>query len=357
MRQHHLLRQGALALCLGSAFLSETQSVQAQVSPKAPWKPQLYFGTVNFNDQLTNRDAWKETAARTDGMLLHIHYFVRHMNTPANQKVEGVEDTTRRLAPALAGKPNIIELTYHIRDAATSPEEIARTHAQNIESIEKLGIPIAAVNVDWILGGLDVQAQETPRRTDETDDAYFTRIIQGVVDKSARYVKAFRAAGRDEKLIAVFPPVYVDEGPWTNVRQKQRPGVTTSRILNGLFDVGFDGFTADSPYFILSNPTYKAGGYYDALRSIQWTCHQRGKSFGVIINGDNSKSGGEYDTQFATESLDALNMVIGAELRPEQLVSESWYKGPFSLVPETQKGTYTNTVLQLRQRLNALQQQ
>ncbi len=316
----------------------------------APWHPQIYFGGVNFNDQLAdNPHAWEKTIARADGMLLHIHFWVRNMSTPGNAKVSNADEIKRKIAPQLKDKANIVELTYHIRDAKTSPEEIGRDHAAQVERLEKeFGIPIKAVNVDWILGGFDVQQSETPRLPGESDDVYFTRVLNGVLAKSARYVAAFRAAGRTEKLIAVFPPIYMDEGPWTNVRKVVRPGITTSRVLNGLFDIGFDGFTADSPYYLLSNSIYRAAGYYDALRSIEWTCHQRGKSFGFIINGDNQETESKkYDAAFTKNSLAALELVREANLRPDQIVFESWFKGPFELVPETQANTFTNATLQI----------
>ncbi len=324
-----------------------TQNREDSKRPATPWRPQLYFGTVNFNDQLTELKAWKNTASRVDGMLLHLHFFVRNLDTPGNRKVENAEQTIRKIAPNLTGKPNILELTFHIRSASTSPEEIARTHAKNIADLETAGIPVAGINVDWILSILDVQAAETSRTPGETDDAYGTRVLEGAIGKSARYMKEFRAQGRDEKLYAVFPPVYVDEGRWVNVRKAVRHGITVSRILSRLFDAGFAGFTADSPYFVLSNPVYKSAGYYDALSSIENTCRQRGKSFGFIVTGDNKESGEAYDARFAKTSLDAFNLVYEAGLRPDQIISESWYKGPFRLVPESLPGTYTYTVLQL----------
>ncbi len=353
------LRRTALALALCPALFCGAASAFGQTLTPTPktaalWKPKLLFGTVNFNDQLAkNPDQWRRGAARMDGMLLHLHFFVRQMSAPGAQKVEGAEATIRQLAPMLQNKANVIELTYHIRDTTSSPEAIALDHARQIERMEKeFGIPIAGVNVDWILSGLAVQMTETPRQPTESDDAYFTRILKGVLAKSARYVAAFRAAGRGEALIAVFPPLYVDEGPWTNARSEVRPGITTSRILNGLFDLGFDGFTADSPFFILANPAYRTAGYYDALRSIEWTCKQRGKAFGFIVNGNNSEDGAAYDARFAKTSLEALDLVRAAGLRPDAIILESWYKGPFNLVPETQSDTLTGTFLSIAQKLD-----
>lgn len=324
-------------------------------STKAEWRPQLLFGGVNFHEQLAkNPQQWQKTAARMDGMLLHLHFWVRDMRVPDNAKIPNADATKRAIAPSLRNKNNIVELTYHIRDTASSPEAIGRDHAAQVERLEKeFGIPISAVNSDWIIDSLEVQKSETPRAAGESDDVYFTRILSGVLAKSARYVAAFRAAGRTEKLIAVFPPIYLDEGPWSNVRKAVRPGITTSRILNGLFDHGFDGFTADSPYYLLANADYRAAGYYDALRSIEWTCRQRGKSFGFIINGDNPETDPQkYDATFARTSLEALELVRSAGLRPNQIVFESWFKGPFQLVPETQKNTFANTLLEIGARLN-----
>ena len=344
-----------------SALLLFAAPVAAQNAPMtkalastatSPWSPQLYFGTVNFHQQLTdNPQAWKKTLARIDGMLLHIHFWVRNMETPSNAKVPNADEIKRKLGLQLKDKSNIVELTYHIRDAKTSPEAIGRDHAAQVERLDKeFGIPIKAVNVDWILEGFDAQQVETPRLLDESDDVYFTRVLNGLLARSARYVAAFRAAGRTEKLIAVFPPIYVSEGPWKSVRGPLRPGIgiTTSRVLNGLFDIGFDGFTADSPYYLLINPNFRARGYYDALRSIEWTCQQRGKSFGFIINGDNKETDPKkYDAVYTETSLEALELVREAGLRPDQIVFESWFKGPFELVPETQANTFTNATLQI----------
>jgi hypothetical protein len=316
-----------------------------------PWHPQIYFGTVNFNDQLTHTDQWQQTAARVDGMLLHVHFFVRHLNTPENQMVDNALDTIRGIAPNLKKKKNLIELTYHITDSTSSPEEIARMHARNIADIEAMGIPIVGVNVDWILSGIPVQVSETVRKSGETDEVYYERVLTGVLSKSARYLRTFRAAGRREKLYAVFPPVYINEGRWQNARKEKQGNITVSRILNGLFDIGFDGFTADTPLFVMTNPAYVRGGYFDALRSIEAACRKRRKSFGVILNDDNKETGAAYDTQFARATFQALDLIQSAGLRPDQIISESWYKGPFVLVPETTPGTYTNTVLKLVQRL------
>lgn len=337
------------ALLVG--FLLSSMLTAAETGP---YRPRLYFGTVNSNAQLLEAGGWPRTRARVDGMLLHLHFFLRHMETPGNRIVTNADKVIRGLAPLLAGKSNLIELTFHIRDAKSSPEQIGRTHASNIAALESLGIPIAGVTADWILSILEVQTNETPRTAGEAREAFGQRILAGVVDKSARYLSAFRASGRSEPVYAVYPPLYLDEGPWTNARRVDRFGLTTSRIVEGLARVGFAGFVADSPFGVMANATYRGQGYFDALRSIQATCRSRGIVFGLILNGDNKAEAGEaYDLEYGANTVDALSLLLEQGLRPDPLVLESWYRGPYRLVPETLPGSFTHTVLEVARRLDA----
>ncbi|MES2459587.1 MAG: hypothetical protein V4671_03330, partial [Armatimonadota bacterium] len=167
----HLL---PIALCLLAAPVAAQNAPNSNapaLAGKAEWHPKLLFGTVNFHEQLAQKpQQWQKTAARVDGMLLHIHFWVRNMTTPGNQKVENVDAIKRAIAPSLQNKENVVELTYHIRDTTSSPEAIGRDHAAQVERLEKeFGIPITAVNVDWIIGSFEVQQIETPRLTGESD--------------------------------------------------------------------------------------------------------------------------------------------------------------------------------------------
>ena len=338
-------------------------ALQASAAPPATsptttaaWNPALLFGTVNFNEQLADdAAAWRRADARMDGMLLHVHFFVRGMAAPGTAKVDGAAETIRRLAPALKDKANVLELTYHLTGPDSSPERIARDHAAQVARIEnEFGIPVAAVNVDWILSQIEVQAAETPPVEGEADADYGRRLTAGLIAKSERYVKAFRAAGRDEPLYAVFPPAYLGEGPdWPGVGRHPRPGMTLTDVLGGLFSVGFDGFTADSPLNLLRNPDLRAKGYWRALEAVEAVCRRDGKRFGFIVNGNNEKDGGDYDAQFQSDVLAVADLLREAGLRPDTLIVESWYRGPFRLAPDATPGTLTNTFLRLADSLDA----
>lgn len=302
--------------------------------------PQFLLGVVNGNRQLTEGAAWADAREAADGLLLHVHFFIRGLDTPGNKKVADAQDTIRQLAPLLVGKNNVLELTFHLRSAADDPAAIGRSHAQEVARLETLGIPVAAVNVDWILGIMDLTAAAIPAEAANRPAA----VLAGLVERSRRYVAAFRAAGRDEPLHAVFPPLYLDEGRWINARRQPRHGLTASVIVAGLLEAGFAGYTADSPAGILANPTYRKQGYLEALASIAATCQTHGGAFGFILNGNNgAKAQDHYDRHFAAASQEALATLKKAGIRPDRLIYESWYRGPFRLIPDQDPTTFTGS--------------
>jgi len=279
-----------------------------------------------------------------------VHFWIRKMQTGADRKVlANADQIIREIAPALAKKTNAIELTFHIRTSTTSPEKIGLEHANNIKDLESLGIPIGSVNVDYILSILDVVSNMVPEKTEDRSNA----MLKIMADISARYVKAFRSSGRTEELHAVFPPLYMNEGKWMNARKQERWGLTTSKIIEVLFQAGFAGFTADSPFYVINNPAWQEAGYSDAIRSIANTCKLHGKSFGYIVNGDNKLQGDDYDRQFAKDALASYDWLIQNNLHPDRLFLESWYNGPYTLVPDNRVGTFTHTAIQLAEKIRS----
>jgi hypothetical protein len=312
--------------------------------------PTFYFGTVNYHEQFTNASAWTNALNSSDGMLLHVHFWIRKMQVGGDRKVlTDADKIIREIAPALANKTNAIELTFHIRTSSTSPEAIGMEHAKNIRDLEALGIPIGSVNVDYILSIVDVASTMVPEGTEDRGKA----MLKIMADMSSRYVKAFRSSGRTEELHAVFPPLYMNEGRWTNARKQERWGLTTSKIIEMLFQAGFSGFTADSPVFVINNPEWQEAGYPDAIRSIANTCLLHGKSFGYIIAGDNQLQGDHYDRQLARDAFAAYDWLIRNKVHPDRLFLESWYKGPYTLVPDNRVGTFTHTAAQLAEKVRS----
>lgn len=126
------------------------------------------------------------------------------------------------------------------------------------------------------------------------------------------------------------------------------------------FSANFAGFTTDSPYAGYQ----KWGGsetHPDALRHREkiilyerWL-QQRGREHQFIANssGGSDFSGFDTATQAGRDAWDLLykqQSLRSIQLhqleggRPDKVLFESWYDGPFTMVPETANGSFTNLV-------------
>lgn len=121
------------------------------------------------------------------------------------------------------------------------------------------------------------------------------------------------------------------------------------------FSNNFAGFTTDSPF----------GGYQqwggsetnaDAIKHRakiilyeRWL-QQQGREHEFIANttpgNDTSTQAGRdaWDLLYKQQSLRSIQLHQLEGGRPDKVIFESWYDGPFTMVPETQNGTFTNLV-------------
>ena len=130
----------------------------------------------------------------------------------------------------------------------------------------------------------------------------------------------------------------------------------------GTFSHNFAGFTTDSPYAGYQ----KWGGsetHPDALLHRQkiilyerWL-QQRGRGHDFIANSaggtdfdgfDTSTQAGRdaWDIQYKAQSLRSIQLHQLEGGRPDRVLFESWYDGPFTMVPETKNGSFANLALE-----------
>lgn len=127
----------------------------------------------------------------------------------------------------------------------------------------------------------------------------------------------------------------------------------------GAFSGNFAGFTSDSPY----GDYQKWGGSEtnaDAVKHRRkiilyedWL-HQHGREHHFIANSTGSDFSGfntttqvgrdAWDLLYKQQSLRSIQLHQLEGGRPDKVYFESWYDGPFTMVPETQNGTFTNLV-------------
>lgn len=132
---------------------------------------------------------------------------------------------------------------------------------------------------------------------------------------------------------------------------------TLHESFPGTYSGNFAGFNTDSPY-----RGYQAWGgsetQADALRHRRkiilyerWL-QERGRQHYFIANStggswpDTSTQPGRdaWDLQFKQDSMRSFQLHQLEGGRPDRVIFESWYEGPFSMVPETKDGSYANLV-------------
>jgi autotransporter-associated beta strand protein len=131
---------------------------------------------------------------------------------------------------------------------------------------------------------------------------------------------------------------------------------TLDESFPSAYSNNFTGFNTDSPY-----RGYQAWGGSEAnadavrhrrkiIRYEQWL-QQNGREHYFIANStggswpDTSTPAGRdaWDLQFKQDSMRSLQLHQLEGGRPDRVIFESWYEGPFSMVPETKNGSYANT--------------
>ncbi|NCW27177.1 MAG: hypothetical protein EBV83_02580 [Verrucomicrobia bacterium] len=127
-------------------------------------------------------------------------------------------------------------------------------------------------------------------------------------------------------------------------------------FTNSTYSNNFAGFTTDSPY------GYQAWGGNESgtsairhrrkvLRYEQWL-QQRGREHHFIANSDSpgnfdtsTQSGKDsWDLAYKQQSMRSIQLHQLEGGRPDRVIFESWYDGPFRIVPESTNGSFANLV-------------
>jgi hypothetical protein len=339
---------------------------------------EFYFGYYNFNDELVadpEKD-WPELLKGADGLLLHFGYWLNN-----DQKLDPIA-TARKLAPILKkhGKKTLMETGWPSASAGPGVRRemgayYAREHIAKIGKLQRdSGLHVDELNVELRLFAMEQLASVHPELTSG----------RALLDQTARewrdYLEPIHAAYPEKKFYLVCPPVYVPWGrfyfagndfnvpEWKGAqREGTRPAsgpasTQSARIrLDGeyLFDRLFQppltpgpllGYSMDSPAFLTANPTYIKVGYLDKLLAMQSWLRQRGLRHTFIVNAspDAKKlSKPEWDAAYWREALKSLQTFQAAGGRADRYLYESWYPGPFVMVPEGKENSATYGALRV----------
>jgi hypothetical protein len=130
----------------------------------------------------------------------------------------------------------------------------------------------------------------------------------------------------------------------------------------GAFSANFAGFTTDSPYAGYqkwggSETNPDALKHREKIRLYERWLQQRGRGHDFIANSaggtdfdgfDTSTQAGRdaWDIHYKAQSLRSIQLHQIEGGRPDRVLFESWYDGPFTMVPETKNGSFANLAME-----------
>jgi hypothetical protein len=346
-----------LVAAVVAMVLTATASAPAQAPADPPpgqrVPAKLYFGAYRFNEQLVADDArWDFVQQHMDGMIFHFGYWLNN-----DLKVDPV-GVGKKLAERLKGRDyhHIIEIGWPSRNPPEGVpldqwgEHFAERYGAKLLDFEKqTGLVMKEQSGDYRLFILRFVGE-----ADASLDA--AGIVRVAADEWGDYVDALARMKPGFRTNVTFPPIYVPWNDYVGEGRNFRPEIRGQVVtINGadFFEALFSrtatvGFVADSPYGILTNPAYVQRGYQSKLLAIQAFLHGRGRQFSYIVNGPprGEMSDEEWDRQYTENSLNSIRTFQSIGGRADQYIFESWYRGPFTLVPEDQPNTFTNQVKQ-----------
>lgn len=123
----------------------------------------------------------------------------------------------------------------------------------------------------------------------------------------------------------------------------------------GVYRDNYAGFTTDSPFTGYmrwggSETNADAMAHREKIRQYEAWLQERGFEHQLIANDNTtgpSGTQGEKDAWDLAYKLGSLRSIQLHQIeggRPDRVLFESWYDGPFSLVPETKEGSFANLV-------------
>ena len=118
----------------------------------------------------------------------------------------------------------------------------------------------------------------------------------------------------------------------------------------------FAGFTTDSPYSGYmkwggSETFSQAVQHRDKIRLYEAWLQANGTEHQLIANDNTGGATGTqaekdtWDSTYADNSMRSIQLHQLEGGRPDRVLLESWYSGPFTLVPETKAGSFTNLAM------------
>ena len=363
---------GLAAILFGSFVLAD----DSLLPPTHAYRPaQIYFGAYRRNEPLSDHpDQWSFVLDHADGFMMHFGFWLNN-----DYKADPVA-TARKLGPILQAHHLKTMMEVGFPQRMQKPETVdgmgkfyGQEFGKKITDFEAAtGLHVDEIECEL---RLFIFRQFADRHPDWSVEQIINNITGGPAGASTSsadpacvpdFLDALRQAVGDRPIDFGCPPVYV---PWKGlftagndmrvtrtaalIDGKPRPG-TTPLIFDGptfwgeMFQSKVHGFVCDSPWYLMGNSDYAQQGYLKKIVDVGRFVQARGKAFEFIVNASPKKglAPGEWDRQYTQQSMQSLitYQLVGG--RADRYILESWYDGPYEIVPETQPNTFTNLLRQ-----------
>lgn len=372
----------------------KNQAPDVWITPSVKHPAPLYWcGYLNMNQLVDPNASWDFVKQNMDGFLFHGAYWANVSGFPE------VPAVATKLAAILKplNKKNLMELgwpgTYtQFQPTADMALKKAQGHVSSLDKMKLWGINIDEINIDLHMYLFKPLCIKHPDWSVKDISAWITGDFNNYDGPATiykpgyfpDYVNTIRKTYPSMTFYAVDSPVwfwwdnYPSLGksennqrfdPLTGFDPITGANNTTPVLVNGqpvkfLFnwhDImqgvinssgnnGFEGLGSDYPYDYTqwSEPVARESCYNKVLTYEKWF-QSVGKKHTLICNtsdGDKLYPGNKdsWDKNYYEKSMATLINYQKRGGRADRYLFESWYSGPYTIVPETKKYSFTNLV-------------
>ena len=336
---------------------------------------QLYFGGISFMSDLMQYDQWPYVRANVDGFTFHSAAWGTAQMPQAASLVQTLPSTVH-----YAGELGALT-TSSVPVSPTAGTDMGNQWATWAAMMRDVGhVPMDHLNINFdSIGFVQSLAQSTPA-------ASTAQITQTALTQELNYETAIHATVPGMPLVMIYAnpifttwkgqPGIVNDGhggqyfnPLTDVNNN--PIYVNGQTVNMSFD-SFDflepyyqqaqnsyGYETDSPsnYLTFYGPESDPRNvtYRNKIYNYERWLHGLNKTHTQIINSD--QQGGsassdptaqaQWDQTYYTVCTQGIEVYQRNGGRADIYNAESWYGGPYVVVPETAPYSYTNLIMHL----------
>lgn len=308
--------------------------------PKVKVPATIYFGTYKFMEQLTNSsNSWSFVKRNADGILLHGAYWLNQqsISIPVGKKLAQILYNTEMDVMVEMGWPD----PGLVHDE-TLPIRCAQNHVNQIKSLQAgTGLKVDEFSVDWYGHTFTNLRRDNPTWTED-------QIYAEAIRYFGEYYKVINENFPDARTAITAPPVYFSFNGYQPAAfqwdgDKLYPAVF--ELCKNYVGKPLLGFNFDSPY----NYIVESQNHRNVIGEFETWLQSNGYHNSFLVNTGSVKTSNEaeFDEQYCRESFQCVQLIQQIGRRPNRYNIESWYAGPYQLVPETKENTFTNMVMKV----------